>query len=141
MCVACTHQHSIALHSGLHVPPISSLPQFYSSVSHSLLNPLWMLRGICPLGSTGGLVLPTRKVRSLRAYKHLRLLTGTPCLTRVIQTSLFMAISDILRDSNSGFMEHSTEYVSPPCAGGNNNSMAMLVFTSQPREFTFWNQT
>lgn len=111
--MACTHQHSIALHSGLHVPPISSLPQFYSSVSHSLLNPLWRLRGI-PLRIHGVLVLPTRKVQSLRAYKHLRLLTGTPCLTRVIQTSLFRAISDILRDANSGFMEHSTEHLSPP---------------------------
>lgn len=113
MCVACTHQHSIALHSGLHVPPISSLPQFYSSVSHSLLNPLWRLRGI-PFRIHGVLVLPTRKVQSLRAYKHLRLLTGTPCRTRVIQTSLFRAISDILRDANSDFMEHSTGHLSPP---------------------------
>lgn len=112
VCVVCTHRYATALHSrascalSTPCPPISSLvklePQFYSSVSYSLLNMLWRLRGICPLGSTGGLVLPTRKVQSLRTYKHLRLLTGTPCLTRVIRTSLFMVISDILRDSHSG---------------------------------------
>lgn len=57
-----------------------------------------------PLGNTGCLVPPTRKVQSLRTYRHLRLLTGTPCLIRVIQNSLFMAINDILRNSNSGFL-------------------------------------
>lgn len=57
-----------------------------------------------PLGTTGCLVPPTRKVQSLRTYRHLRLLTGTPCLIRVIQNSLFMAINDILRNSNSGFL-------------------------------------
>lgn len=62
------------------------------------------LEASTPLGSTGCLVLPTRKVQSLRTYRHLRLLTGTPCLIRVIQNSLFMAINDILRNSNSGFL-------------------------------------
>lgn len=60
------------------------------------------------------LVLPTRKVQGLGAYKHLRVLTGTPHPTIVMQTSLVLDINDILRDSNSGFIEHSTSISAHP---------------------------
>lgn len=128
--------------SGTHpqdsLPPKISLSQFDSGVPCSFLNVLRRPRDVCLLGSPGVSVLPTRKVHSLRTYKHLRLLTGTPRLTRVIQTSLFMAVNDILRESNSGFTEqNSTERPRPPWAEDRSRDTAVHVFRSCPQELPF----
>lgn len=122
------------------LPPEISLSQFDSAVAHSFLNVLRRPRGVCLLGSPGVSVLPTRKVHSLRTYKHLRLLTGTPCLTRVIQTSLFVAVKDILPESkpHSGLVEQqSAERSSPPWAGDRSRAMAVHVLASRPQELPF----
>lgn len=42
--------------------------------------------------------VPTRKVQGLGVHKHLRVLTGTPCLIRDIQASLLTVTDGILRE-------------------------------------------
>lgn len=111
-------QHHPVLHLELQMPPgPPSLPHcppvspIHSPIRHGGLEPSPSGIHLCVL------VPSTRKVRSRSQnilYKNLRLLLGTPRLTRVIQTSLLMAIYDILRDSNSGFIEHSTQHLSLP---------------------------
>lgn len=84
-------------------------------------------------------VLPTKKVQSRRTCKHLRLPTGTPCLTeefKPVPVGPSVTFSEMLTVAPGA----GTELLSLPCADGDSDT-AEPVLTRGPGQPTFWNQT